>query len=64
MLTPFWLPQMANACSIPVTSEHMGPRVYFEKLVHKPPKQVDVLLLEGSTIGGLDADDDSPQKRS
>jgi ribonuclease J len=35
----------------------------FEKLVHKPPKQVDVLLMEGSTIGRLEPEGRFPTEK-
>jgi ribonuclease J len=42
---------------------HGAKGALFERLVHKPPKGVDVLLLEGSTIGRLNVEGRFPTER-
>jgi ribonuclease J len=42
---------------------HGAKAALFERLVNKPPKDVDVLLLEGSTIGRLDAKGGFPREK-
>jgi ribonuclease J len=42
---------------------HGAKATLFERLVHKPPKDVDVLLLEGSTIGRLNVEGRFPAER-
>ena len=42
---------------------HGAKATLFKRLVHRPPKDVDVLLLEGSTIGRLNVEGRFPTER-